>query len=647
MYGSIQSPDGRLELCFFEEQGELRYSVKKDGREACAPSPAGLLTKENDLFRNLVFMGSEFGTIDESYLLPAYKKDRIVNRCSTMRLLFGAAGMRTDCADLVVEARAYNEGAAFRLTVPGGAKDAEKTEDTAGRICTIQTETTGFRLPAGAETVYAMKWLACYEDNYHPVPMEDLHQNRYVFPVLIPLGGRQFAVYAEAAVCGSYGGSQLSAVRGDTLLSVTKAADQTDPISGPYPFSTPWRVVMAGSLSELVESDILENLNPAPIVKDTSFIQPGACAWSWMSEHSSPRSPERMRDYVDFAAEMGWPYSMVDGGWPGYIDVPSLVEYAAEKGVKIWVWEHSNKMRTPGEAEEKMALWKSWGVAGVKIDFFESDAQARMSQYEMLAKLAAKHRLMLNFHGCTKPSGTIRVWPHVLSYEGVEGEEYLAGFSTFNPQGPDAAHNCTLPFTRNLMGPMDYTPVTYESYRTGTTDAHQTALPIIFTSYIFHCGEKKEAVEKHPFRPFLEKLPTSWDETRLLEGYPANYVTMARRKKDVWYVAGICARRPRNAEITFDFLKGPAGEPYEAVLYADDLSDLVEPDAAVGALPPMDAETIERYDRMPSKPCYHQHNVHLNRVENFDVRPGETVTVPMSVNGGFALVVRPKSDANG
>ncbi len=634
----VISPNGRLELSFRMEGGTLYYRVIKNGQEVAALSPLGLVTGEADLSKGLVLTHAEYGSIDREYTLPVYKKARCADRCRTVLLTLEPEGTEGAASRyLTVEGRAYDEGAALKLTV---CENHPAESGTDRPLCRVLKETTGFRLPETVQEAYCMKWLACYEDNYHPVPVEDLHQNRYVFPVLVPFGSGLFAVLTEAAVFGNYGGSTLSSEKCDkTLLSVTKAVDQTEPICSPYPLSTPWRVILAGTLAEILETELLENLNPESIVGDPSFIRPGACAWSWMSEHGSPRDPKRMREYVDFAAAMKWPYSMVDGGWPGYIDVPELVKYAETKGVKIWVWEHSAKMRTREEAESKMSLWKSWGVVGIKIDFFESDSQSRMAQYEMLAGLAAKYRLMLNFHGCTKPSGTVRVWPHVLSYEGVEGEEYLSGFSTFNPQGPDAAHNCTLPFTRNLMGPMDYTPVTYESYVTGTTDAHQTALPVIFTSYIFHCGEKKEVVEKHPFRPFLEAMPTVWDDTRLLEGYPASYVTMARRTGDTWYVAGICARRPRNAELTFDFLAEDT--VYTADLYADDLSDLVEPDAARGALPPMDRETINRYDAMPSKPCYHQHNVHLNRVEHLSLKKDDTLTVPMSVNGGFAMLIKP------
>ena len=164
-------------------------------------------------------------------------------------------------------------------------------------------------------------------------------------------------------------------------------------------------------------------------------------------------------------------------------------------------------MRSPEIAEEKFKLWSSWGVVGVKIDFFESDRAERVKQYDYLARIAAKYRLMVNFHGAMKPAGEIRTWPHVLTREGVLGGEYLQNFSNILPMGPDAAHNCTLPFTRNAMGPMDYTPVCYRAYLTGTTDAHQTALTVIFTSYILHIGERAETVLAHPARRSCPRCP--------------------------------------------------------------------------------------------------------------------------------------------
>ncbi|MFV0399021.1 MAG: glycoside hydrolase family 97 catalytic domain-containing protein [Oscillospiraceae bacterium] len=621
----LHSPENRVTVTLsLDRDGSLFYRTEVDGHSAVALSPLGTTTTGTDFTRGLRLVEEGREAIDETYSIPAFKKSSCPDRANCLSLLLEKEGKQ-----LLAEARAYDDGGAVRLTLLGKGP------------VEIPEEYTGFAVPEQVGNLYAQKLVFSYEDHYHPVPREDLHQNPYAFPLLAELGGGRWALYAEAPVyAGTYGGSNLlSTPETPSLLMTKKSPDKLTPIRGELPFSTPWRVALAGSLCDIAASNLLENLNPPSIVADPSFIKPGRLAWSWMTENDSPTDPKRMKDYIDYAAAMGFEYSLIDGGWPGHIDIPEMVAYASEKGVGIWVWEHSADMREQKEAEDKLRLWSGWGVKGVKIDFFESDAQERIVQYNMLAELAAKYRLMLNFHGCSKPTGTSRVWPHVLSYEGVQGGEYLQNFSTFTPSGPDAAHNCTLPFTRGAVGPMDYTPVVYKTYTTGTTDAHQTALPVIFTSYALHIGEGAELVMAHPFRPFLEAVPTAWDETIVLEGCPASYVTMARRSGSDWFVAGICARRPRNATISFDFL-GEGG--YTAELYADDLSDLRPFDPAVGALPaPTQADSDAAFAaRM--RECAHQHDIHLNRTERLTVKKGDVLTIPMNVNGGFAMRIMPK-----
>ncbi|MDR2102432.1 MAG: glycoside hydrolase family 97 protein [Treponema sp.] len=620
----LRSPGKRVAVNFFFD-GALSYQVLVDGREAVAPSPLGLVTGGGDFCRDLVFKGELRSRLDYGYRIPAFKKAECTDHANCLALSFEKGG-----AEILAEARAYDDGAAFRLTLKGSGP------------VQITKEASAFNVPRGAGEIYAQKHLWSYEDHYHPVPKEELWQNVYAFPLLLKLEGEYWALYAEAPVYGGdYGGAVLRSFKENpSSLGLARSPDQLKPVEGNLPFSTPWRAVIAGSLNDIVRSNLLENLNPPSIVKDPSYIKPGKLAWHWMVENNGAGDPKRMRDYVDYAAEMGFPYSLVDGGWPGNTDIPSLVKYAGEKNVGIWIWEHSSALRDPAEAEEKLKLWASWGVAGVKIDFFESDSQERIAQYGMLAVLADKYRLMLNFHGCSKPTGTSRLWPHVLSYEGVMGGEYLQNFSTYLPGGPDAAHNCTLPFTRNAVGPMDYTPVIYESYITGTTDAHQTALTVVFTSYAMHIAEKPEIVLSHPCRPFLEKVPTVWDDTILLEGAPASHVTMARRSAGEWYIAGICARRPRWAEFSFDFLN-PVLD-YSAELYADDISGDLPFDQAAGALPDADEKICAGLMASFSRKCAHQHDVHKVRTEKFPVKFGDKFRVPLSVNGGFALRLSPK-----
>lgn len=625
---ALHSPEGKTTLTFLLQEGKLFYRVEAGSRCAAALAPVGLKTRDMDFTCGLTLKKETRGAIDETYTLPAFKKAVCMDRCQTIDLLFEKEGQ-----ELLVQGRAYDDGAAFRLQLLGEGDVA------------VTDEVCGFCVPEEARNIYGMKHLMSYEDHYHPIPVEDLYQNRYAFPMLCELGGGAWALYAEAAVFGEYGGSNLLSSREmPRLLMTKKSPDKLTDVTGVLPLKTPWRVVLTGTLDDIVQSNVLENLNPPSIVEDPSFIKPGRCAWSWMTENDSPADPQRQREYVDYAAAMGFEYSVDDGGWPGHVDIPELVKYADEKGVKIWIWEHSAQMRDPKEAEEKMKRWAQWGVVGLKIDFFESDSQERVQQFDMLARLAAKYRLMLNFHGCMKPSGTSRCWPHVMTYEAVMGGEYLQDFSTFLPGGPDAAHHCTLPFTRNVMGPMDFTPVTYDSYLTGTTDPHQTALTVIFTSYVLHVGEKAENVLKNPCRPFLEKVKTAWDETRLLEGAPGNYVTMARRSGQEWFVGAICARRPRNVDLTLDFLSD--GVTYEAELYADDLTDIRPFDVAENGLPPADEKLVdELMNHTGMREYHHHHDMHRVRIEKRTVRKGDRLFVPLNANGGFALYMKPSQGA--
>lgn len=622
---TLHSPGKKTTLEFILQDGSLFYQVYVGARCAAAPAPIGLRTTAEDFTCGLTLISEESGAIDKQYTIPAFKKDICLDRCNTIDLL-----LRKGDRELLVQGRAYDDGVAFRLQLPGEGPVA------------ITSEECGFCMPEEAKNIYGMKLVMSYEDHYHPIPVADLYQNAYAFPMLCELGGDAWALYAEAGVFGTYGGSNLlSSKASPRMLMVKKSNDKVSPITGTLPLSTPWRVILTGKLSDIVESNVLENLNPPSIVDDPSFIRPGRCAWSWMSENDSPMDPQRQRDYVDGAAQLGFEYSLDDGGWPGNVDIPELVKYADRKGVKIWIWEHCAEMRDPKVAEEKMKLWSSWGVVGLKIDFFESDSQERVQQYDMLAALGAKYHLMLNFHGCTKPAGFSRCWPHVMTCEAVMGGEYLQNYSSFLPSGPDAAHHCTLPFTRNVMGPMDFTPVTYDRYLTGTTDAHQTALTVIFTSYVLHTGEKIETLLANPCRSFLEKVKTAWDETRLLEGAPGSYVTMARRSGKDWFVGAICARRPRNVDISLDILE--EGVTYEAALYADDLEDLRPFDVAEGAMPPADEALCAKMMAItPMRQYHHQHNMHRVRIEKFQVKKGDNLFVPLNVNGGFALYLTPE-----
>lgn len=290
-------------------------------------------------------------------------------------------------------------------------------------------------------------------------------------------------------------------------------------------------------------------------------------------------------------------------------------------------------MRSPEIAEEKFKLWSSWGVVGVKIDFFESDRAERVKQYDYLARIAAKYRLMVNFHGAMKPAGEIRTWPHVLTREGVLGGEYLQNFSNILPMGPDAAHNCTLPFTRNAMGPMDYTPVCYRAYLTGhdrrAPDRADGDLHLLYSAHRRAGGDGARA----PGAAVPVQGAHRLGRDARAGGVPASFVTMARRKGEDWFAAGICARRPRNVRLELDFLE--EGAAYTASLFADDLGDETPFDAAEGARPG-GCRALRKAGRHARPAALHAHDLHRMRVESFPVKKGDALDIPLAANGGFA-----------
>jgi alpha-glucosidase len=286
-----------------------------------------------------------------------------------------------------------------------------------------------------------------------------------------------------------------------------------------------------------------------------------------------------MEYYVDFAAASGFPYMMLDAGWSGMhitkmrgnVDVPELVRYAAKKNVKVWIWLYSKSVAT--QMQQAFPLYEKWGVAGVKIDFVLRNDQEGIRWYYAVAKLAAEHHLMVDFHGATQPWGIQRTWPNVLDYEAVLGlEQNKAG----RRDGP--VHRATLPFTRMLSGPLDYTPggfnnVTREAFvaRDNSpmvmgTRAQQLALYVVYEAPLAMVSDAPSAYANQPAFQFIRDVPTAWDATRALDGEPGEFATIARRQAKEWYLGSITNWTARDVRVPLDFLG--AGR-YTAEIYED------------------------------------------------------------------------------
>lgn len=549
----LSSPDGRLQVnVMLDDQGSLSYRVEKNGSELVQASPLGIVTDRAAFTEGLTFAGIATLEISESYSMPHGKTKHCVNQANELSLHF-----TKNSHTLQLFFRAYDDAIAFRYQWPGEG------------CIQISSELTGFALPQDRLiNVWAQKFMECYERTYDHNMLELMEEDGYALPMLFQIGNDGWMLLSEAAVYGSYCASHLKVSKEQSrLLELAFAPDQTGPNIAEGPFVTPWRVAIIGDeLSTIVESTVVFHLNPPTEVEDLSWIRPGRSAWSWHSDSASCRDQEKQLRFVDFAADMGWEYSLVDGGWDreeSTVRVPELVRYAEAKGVGIWLWSHFKGLREEDTCRNKMALWSSWGVKGVKVDFFDSDAQERIQVYDMIAEVALEHQLMINFHGSTKPSGEQRRWPHVMTREGIFGAEYWK-----NPlnEGPNAVHNCTVPFTRNVVGSMDYTPVTF-SKLTRTGHCHQLALAVLFESAVQNFADSIEAYEESAGKPFLQQVPAAWDQTRLLEGFPGRFVTMARRSGADWFVGTICAASGRTARVNLDFLE--EGVSYTAEIYEE------------------------------------------------------------------------------
>lgn len=496
----------------------------------------------------------------------------------------------TSSRKMVLEARAYNDAIAFRYTVP---------QQAALQEFRLAHENTEFRISKDP-SVYALvlpHYRSMYESEFIKLPASSFSNQGGVrssvligLPLLMEVPGVAWMAIAEADLrdyasmylTNPEGGwsahgfeSRISPQLNDTNLCVT----------GPLPHSSPWRVLMIGSQpGRLIESTILTSLNPPSAIAETSWIHAGKAAWDWWSgsigaDGKHAFNTATMKYYVDFAARSGLEYMLVDAGWAsrditnmnGRVDIPELVRYAGPKNVKIWIWLPYD--RTAKQMDQAFALYENWGVAGVKIDFIERDDQEGIGFYYRAAEQAAAHHLMVDFHGSTKPSGLDRTYPNIMGYEAVLGMEQSKGGARDNPD-----NHTTLAFTRMLAGRMDYTPgafdnVTKEQFvargekpMVMGTRAHQLAMYVVYESPFQMVSDYPGAYENQPAFEFIRQVPATWDETRVLNGEPGEYVTIARRRGDRWFVGAMTNWKARELDVRLEFLG--AGR-YEAEIYAD------------------------------------------------------------------------------
>ncbi|MEV7862697.1 glycoside hydrolase family 97 catalytic domain-containing protein [Streptomyces hirsutus] len=513
--------------------GTVTLAARRGGVTVLEPAPVGIVTDATDLTSNLRLESRASRQVSERYTMTTGKQLRRTVRMTETRFSFSG----TDGARLDLLVRVADDGIAYRYVLPGGGSG--KSGDV-----TVEREASAFQLPASARA-----WLAPYTPNYErvyaPATAAGAVDGTYGYPSLFRVGDT-YALLTEADVDGRYAAGRLVHEQGSGRYAV-ELADDTVTSAGPL--ATPWRTAVIGSLAGVTESTLVDDLAPASRIADTSWIRPGPVAWSWLDGFAAAqRSLAAQQRYVDYSAAHGWPYTLVDDGWKTTDWMPELIDYARKRGVRVLLWAHYTDLDTAAERAEFLPRVKKWGAAGLKIDFMDSDSQERFRWYDDVLRDTARHELLVNFHGATLPKGIQRTWPHVMTLEAVYGAE----------QGDvPAAGITTLPFTRNVVGSMDYTPMAFQFGTRTVSDAAELALSVVYESgFQNYAGSVRAYRDRPELERFLEQVPTVWDETRLLSGQPGQGAAFARRQGDRWFLGSVSSGAAGTQGVPLDFLGG-------------------------------------------------------------------------------------------
>lgn len=561
---AVSSPDGKINVHIEAgEGGAPRYSIYYEDSLVLEPSALGLTVDSTSLATGLELASAgKVEQVSDQYTLLSGKRAACSYQANRRVMRFKEKnGIR-----LSVVFQVSNDGVAFRYVVEGEG----------GRIRSIPSESTTFNFPA-----YAKAWLhphavaqsgwehtqPSYEEYYSididagtPSPLGQ----GWSFPALFRCGGHWLLV-SEADVGRQYCGSHLGHLspEGEYAIAFPQAPERMGPDAPLYPESalpirSPWRFITIGkSLGAIVESTLTSDLSTPAKIPDASFVKPGKAAWSWVLLKDDSTVFQVQKRFIDYAADMHWEYCLIDAYWDtqiGYDKIRELSGHAQSKGVGLLLWYNSNgnwntapltpkhRVTDPAIRKEEFARVKEMGIKGLKIDFFGGDGQSFMNYYQGLIEDAAAFGLMVNFHGATIPRGWERTYPNLVSMESVRGFEFMTFEQANANQAP--THNTVLPFTRNAVGPMDFTPVCFSeipNIKRVTTNGFELALSVLFQSGIQHYAEIPEGMARQPdyVVAFLRNLPSRWEDIKFLEGYPGKYAVLARKGQGRWYVAGI------------------------------------------------------------------------------------------------------------
>ncbi|MFL9844278.1 glycoside hydrolase family 97 protein [Flavobacterium rhizosphaerae] len=537
----------------------------------------GLVTKTQDFSKRLTYIKhGKTLPVNESYTMLHGKRSACSNSGNEQVIFL----KNNNNVRLNIIVRAYNDGVVFRYELPEKKGQA-----------IVEDELTAYTIPADNKR-WLEKWNPANEGLYTTMDNKSMQQGEWCYPALFSAANKScWFLLHEADLNRNYCGSKLSNAAEPSKYKITfpnpadaRGTGNSQP-TVTLPFRSPWRAVIIGSLKDIVASTLIDDVSAPSTLKNTDWIKPGLVSWNYWSNNHGTKDYKTVIKFADLAAEMGWPYTLLDWEWDAMANGGNLEDatrYILSKGVKPLIWYNSggnhtwvpatpkDRMLTHQNRVEEFTKLKKMGVAGVKIDFFESEKQDMIQYYIDILEDAAQYEMMVYFHGSLVPRGWSRTYPHFMTSEAVRGAEWYNNVPDFTMAAPE--HNTILPFTRNVIGPMDYTPVTFTNsqYPHVTSYGHELALSVVFESGLQHMADRPEGYLDLPAaaRRFLMEVPVAWDETRLIDGYPGKEIIIARRKGEKWYIGGISSeQKEKSKTLKLDFLKDNI--TYKLTLIAD------------------------------------------------------------------------------
>ena len=577
---AINSPDGKISV-YFRVSGDKDacYRVEFTGKAVLGESKLGIIREDEDFSKDLSLESVSVAEIVKTdYKMPQGKKCLFSYKANKRTFhLKNARGKKID-----VIFQVSNDGAAFRYYFPEKSRDIRKIKEEI-TSCNFLPGTKAWIQPMAEAKSGWCQTQPSYEEHYKQgVEIDKLPVSEagWVFPALFNYD-KYWILISETAPDRNYCGCRLKQHSAGNELAIGFPLPAEIFPGGPVtpesklPWYTPWRIIaVEGSLKTIVESTFGTDLAEPSKVKNISFVKPGRASWSWIMLKDDSVVYDVQKKFIDFAADMGWEYCLIDANWDtqiGYDKIKTLADYAKGKKVGLILWYNSagnwntvtyhpkDKLLTHENRVKEFGKLKEMGIKGIKVDFFGGDGQSAMAYYQDIFEDAAKFSLTVNCHGATLPRGWQRTYPNLLTVEAIKGFEYV----TFEQGNADLEpnHCCVLPFTRNVFDPMDFTPVCFTevpNIKRITTNGFELALSVIFTSGIQHFAQTPEGMAAVPdyVKDFMREIPSRWDDTRFIDGYPGKFVVLARKSNNNWFVAGINGEDfEKNINLDLSFLK--------------------------------------------------------------------------------------------